>query len=104
MKKKKKKEETRQGNANYIYMQNNIYKRNFKNIEKDKLLCDFTNVNWDQTLKLDEKNSNISFNIFFETINTIVNKHAPLKKISNKKVSQGHVFKPNCKPANLKVQ
>ena len=64
---------------------NNTYKRNFKNINKDQLLHDFSAINWQNTLNLDRNDSNYSFNAFFENVNNrILDKHAPFRKISNR--------------------
>ena len=64
---------------------NNTYKRNFKNINKDQLIHDFSAIDWQNTLNLDRNDSNYSFNMFLENINNrILNNHAPFRKISNR--------------------
>ena len=43
---------------------------------------DLKSTNWNQILKLNLGNTTDSFEIFFETSNKILDKHAPLRKLS----------------------
>ena len=43
---------------------------------------DLKSTNWNQILKLNLGNTTDSFEIFFETSNELLDKHAPLRKLS----------------------
>ena len=44
-------------------------------------MLDYFEIDWASTLKLDEKNYNSATNNFLDTINPVLNKNAPLKKL-----------------------
>ena len=44
-------------------------------------MLDYFEIDWASTLKLDEKNYNSATNNFLDTINSVLNKNAPLKKL-----------------------
>ena len=44
-------------------------------------MLDYFDLDWPNILKLDEKNVNSATNIFPDTINSVLNKYAPLKKV-----------------------
>ena len=39
-------------------------------------------INWNSTLELDQENVDLSFLIFFDKINNLTDKHAPLRKLT----------------------
>ena len=43
-------------------------------------LADFEKINWNQILQLNQNNVNLIFDNYLNTMNTLVNSHAPLKK------------------------
>ena len=45
---------------------------------------DYFSVDWNSIIK-DDKDVNLSFNNFFKRINAILDKHAPLRKVTKKK-------------------
>ena len=47
-----------------------------------KIETDLKSTYWNQVLKLNLGNTNDSFEIFFETLKKILDKHAPLRKLS----------------------
>ena len=47
---------------------------------------DYFDIDWPNILKLDEKNVNLATSNFLDTINSVLNKHAPLKKVNKYKV------------------
>ena len=57
-----------------------------------KILCWTTQSisNWPNILKLDEKNVNLATNSFLDTVNSVLNKYASLKRVNkyNKRVNK----------------
>ena len=47
-------------------------------------LADFEKINWNQVLQLNQNNVNLIFDNYLNTMNTLVNSHAPLKKFNKK--------------------
>ena len=47
-------------------------------------LQDFEKINWNQVLQLNQNNVNITFENYLNTVNTLINSHAPLKKLNKK--------------------
>ena len=45
---------------------------------------DFNKINWDEKLKINENNVNVSFNNYLDTINTLITKHASIKNLNKK--------------------
>ena len=79
-------------NKTFIPRKNNIYRRNTKRYDKDSFYSDFVNTNWNDIIDINNNDINESFNSFFQNFNNILDKHIPLKKLSNKN------FKRNFKP------
>ena len=66
-------------------IKHNIHQRNL--FDQTEFVLDFLNINWYPTLELDFKNVDISFQKFYNKINNLTNKHAPLHKLTCKQVS-----------------
>ena len=49
-------------------------------------MLDYFNIDWPNILKLDEKNVNSVTNNFLDTINSVLNKYAPLKTVKKYKL------------------
>ena len=65
-----------------------IYSHDFKNLNEAQFKSELCNINWKSVLEINKKDVNFSFSKFFETLNTLLQKHAPLKKLSNKDKKQ----------------
>ena len=61
-----------------------VYARVLKDINFNLLTKDFSQTNWRQVLKIDENNVNLSFQLFESSTSSILDKHAPFKKLSNR--------------------
>ncbi len=61
----------------------NIYRRQ-KHYDKEQLVADAIGINWNMTISPDKMDSNYSLDKFLENAMAIVDKHAPLKKMSKK--------------------
>ena len=68
------------------------YGRSFKNFDRENFLLDVLSINWNPTLELDKKDVNLSCQNFLSTVNSIVDKYAPIRKLSKKE------RKAQCKP------
>ena len=53
-----------------------------KNFNSQGFLEDFNKTNWDKNLQLNKNSVNVSFNNYLDTINTLITKHAPIKKLN----------------------
>ena len=51
---------------------------NSQNLNKTKK--NLNKTNWDENLQKTENNVNVSFNNYLDTIDTLISKHAPMKK------------------------
>ena len=49
-------------------------------------MLDYFDIDWPNILKLDEENVNSTTNNFLDTINSVLNKYAPLKKVNKYKL------------------
>ena len=61
----------------------NLYRRS-KNYNKEELVADFLNINWNEIISPIKMDSNYSFNNFIESVNSVLDKHMPWKKMNNK--------------------
>ena len=79
-------------NKRFIPRKHNIYRRNINNYDKASLLADFQNTDWNNIINIDSLDTNYSFNSFFDKFNKLLDKHIPLKRVSNKRFKRS--FKP----------
>ena len=79
-------------NKKFIPKRHNIYRRNLEKINKTLFLNEFLSINWDNAIDLQNCDTNLSFESFFSKFNELLDKHAPLIKVSNKKIK--NQFKP----------
>ena len=79
-------------NKNFVPRKHNILKRNVNNYDKRKFFTDFTEINWEDIINVDDNDTNASFNSFFSKFNNLLDTHLPLKKISIKNFKRR--FKP----------
>ena len=68
-------------------IKHNIHQRNWNKFDQTEFVLDFLNINWYSTLELDQKNVDVSFQNFYNEINNLTNKHAPLHKLTRKQVN-----------------
>lgn len=71
-----------------IPKKHNIYKRDFRNLKSQESLeqfkQEFSSINWQETLQLDDKDINTSFNNFYIKFTNLLDTHAPVKRMKNK--------------------
>ena len=66
----------------------NLYKRDTKNFDREIFFLDLISIDWDALLKLENENPNQSFNDYSITLNTLVDKYMPLRKVTLKEIKQ----------------
>ena len=81
---------TPRGNQMHLPKKHNIYTRELNNFDRENFLMDILAVDWDSSIIEDD--ANLSFNLFLDTTNKIIDKYMPLKKMSNRE------FKRRYKP------
>ena len=79
-------------NKTFIPRKHNIYRRNTNNYNKALFFSDFKNTDWNNIININNKDIDYSFNSFFHNFNKLLDKHIPLKKVSNKSFKRR--FKP----------
>ena len=79
-------------NKNFVPRKHNIFKRNVNNYDKIIFFTDFSEINWDDVINVDDNDTNASFNSFFSIFNNLLDTHLPLKKLSIKNFKRR--FKP----------
>ena len=65
----------------YVPKKINLYKRDTKNFDRENFFLDLISIDWDAVLKLENENPDQSFNDYSITLNTLVDKYMPLKKL-----------------------
>ena len=63
----------------------NIYERDWSNFVQENFILDYFSVDWNSLINND-KDVNLSFNNFLKRINAILDNHAPLRKVTKKKL------------------
>ena len=61
--------------------------RDWRSLDKQAFIDDFKSINWKNVLKLEHLDPDISFNEFSDTLDALIDKHIPLKRLSKKKTS-----------------
>ena len=69
--------------GHYHPKKHNMYKRCSK-FEKEDVIADFVNINWQDVLSVQKMDTNFSMEKFYNKINEIIDKHVPLKKMNKK--------------------
>ena len=79
-------------NYGHIPSKSNFFKRDTKNFDKENFLLETSKINWDSVINTPKEDPNFSYNSFEKTLNSIIDKYIPLKKITKKEI------KLKCKP------
>ena len=61
-----------------------IYRRNYSSIDKDSLAAEFSNIDWNEILPTNGANASTIFQSFYNVVSKIIDKHAPVYKLSRK--------------------
>ena len=63
-----------------------VFESDWSNFDQENFVLDYFDIDWPNILKLDEENVNSTTNNFLDTINSVLNKYAPLKKVNKYKL------------------
>ena len=70
----------------------NLKRRNIKNINFEQFDIEYNSIRWGDIIRIRNNDPNKSMESFLANFNRLLDKHAPLEKISNKEIKQS--FKP----------
>ena len=63
-----------------------IFERNWSSFDQHNFILEFLSIDWEQNLKLDEKDMNESFQLFIDKIDLLLDTYSPYKKVSKYKM------------------
>ena len=66
----------------------NIFEHDWSKFNCEEVVLDYFATDWPRILKLQNNDTNTSFQNFFDSMNRILNKHAPSKTLSKYKLLQ----------------
>ena len=72
---------------NYRPRKHNMFHRNMRNFDPNSFERDLSQINWNELIKANE-DPNYSFDNFYSSVEKLLNKHAPLVKLSKKEFKQ----------------
>ena len=64
----------------------NIFEQDWSKLNREEFIVDYFAIDWTHMLKLQNSDTNTSFQNVFESMSNIIDKHAPLKKLSKYKL------------------
>ena len=71
-------------NQHHLPKRNNIFRRNYRNFDRENFILDLLDIDWTKTLDIHKNDPNRSFDSFYQSIERLIDIYAPLKKVSNK--------------------
>ena len=72
--------------SNPLCNKSNILERDLSKFKKEKFILDYFDKNWSEILEPDQHNVNLSMDSYLDHMNTILDIHAPYKKVSKYKL------------------
>ena len=70
--------------SNHLPKKHNIYIRDKKKFNRNDFILDLLEIDWTRTIKVEDCDPNKSFDSFYKSFNTLLDKHLPLRKITKK--------------------
>ena len=64
----------------------NYYEREWSKFKEENFILDYFDKDWADFLQVDEQNVNLSLDFFLNNRNSILDVHAPLKKVNKYKL------------------
>ena len=64
----------------------NYYERDWSKFKQENFILDYFDKDWADLLQIDQQNVNLSLDSFLNNINSILDVHAPLKKVNKYKL------------------
>ena len=68
----------------------NLYKRESRNFDKGNFILELQEIDWPKVISIDKKDTNLSFYSFETSLNVVIDKYLPLKKLTKKEIKQKH--------------
>ena len=75
-------------NQIHLPKKHNMYTRNLKKLDHEKFILDYHDINWDEVIDIENNDPNTAMENFLQTFNKLLDKHTPLKKLSQKQFKQ----------------
>ena len=72
--------------SNAVKKKSNIFECDWSKFNCEDFILDYFAIDWSHILKLQNNNTNTSFQNFFDSMSRILDKHAQLKKLSKYKL------------------
>ena len=72
--------------SNPSSQKSNYYERDWSKFKQENLILDYFDKDWMDLLQIDQQNVNLSVESFLNNINSILDVHAPLKKVNKHKL------------------
>ena len=73
-------------NQNHLPKKHNIFVRDMNNFDRADFIMDILGIDWASVVC--EGDANNSFNHLLDSVNKVVDKHMPLKRLTNKEFDQ----------------
>ena len=80
-----------------LCQKSNIYERDWSKLIQTDFILDYFVKDWSDVLQLDQQDVNLSIELFLDNMNSILDEHAPLKRINKYKLK--FKSKPQITPA-----
>ena len=71
-------------NQNHLPKRHNFYVRSTKNFNREQFILEYLEINWDQELEAEKNDANHSTDKFFAKMDDLLDKHLPLRKMTQK--------------------
>ena len=72
--------------SNPSTQKSNYYERDWSKFKQENFILDYFDKDWADLLQIDQQNVNLSMDIFLNKMDSILNTHAPLKKVNKYKL------------------
>ena len=69
--------------SNPSTQKSNYYERDWSKFKQENFILDYFDKDWADVLQIDQQNVNLSLDSFLNNLNSILDVHAPLKKLIN---------------------
>ena len=67
---------------NYDNKKEKLYRRDTKNFDREHFFLDLLDIDWTSIIQIEKGDPNFSFNKYEVTLNTLLDKYIPIKKLT----------------------
>ena len=71
-------------NQQFLPKKHNILKRDIKQFNLCEFITEMNQIKWDDVLQTEKRDANLTFNTFYGTIEEILDRHMPKRKLTKK--------------------